>query len=261
MLPITRKKKITNIIKEKKSVTVTELSKEFNVSEETIRRDLAQLEKDGVLNRVYGGAYIVDGVQNDVDINLRKNIYSESKEKIANICSGLIENGDSIILDSSTTCLYIAKKVIDKNITVITNSLQIANALEEASNIKLIMIGGSFDAKTLAFYGRNAELFAGKYFADKVFVSCRALNLEKGIMDSNEHVAEMRRVFLNQGCEVNLVADFSKFDRIAFIHFADFEEVNAIITDKKLGDEWHSSMDERGIKIFDEELSDDEYND
>lgn len=258
MLPITRKKKITNIIKEKKSVAVTELSREFNVSEETIRRDLAQLEKEGVLTRVYGGAYIVDGVQNDVDINLRKNIFSESKEKIANICSGLIENGDSIILDSSTTSLYIAKKIIDKNITVITNSLQIAKVLEEADNIKLIMIGGSYDSKTLAFYGRNAELFAQKYFADKVFVSCRALSLEKGIMDSNEHVSEMRRVLLNQGCEVYLVADFSKFDRIAFIHFADFKEIHSIITDKKLGDQWYSSMGEKGIKIFDEELNDDE---
>jgi len=258
VLPITRKNRITKIIKEKKSVTVTELSKQFDVSEETIRRDLAQLEKEGVLNRVYGGAYIVDGVQNDVDINLRKNIYSESKEKIASICSGLIENGDSIILDSSTTSLYIARKIIDKNITVITNSLEIANVLDEAVNIKLIMIGGSFDRKTLSFYGRNAEMFAQKYFADKVFVSCRALSLDKGIMDSNEHFAEMRRVFLNQGCEVHLVADFSKFDRIAFIHFADFSEINSIITDKKLRDEWYSFMEEKGITIYDEELDDDE---
>lgn len=254
MLPIRRKKEITKIIREKKSVTVIELSQLFEVSEETVRRDLAQLEKEGILNRVYGGAYIVDGVQNDVDISLRKNICSESKEKIASICRGLIENGDSIILDASTISLYIARRVMDRNITVITNSLQIANILEEVSNIKLILIGGSFDRKTLSFYGRNAEMFAQKYFADKVFISCRALNLDRGIMDSNEHFAEMRRVFLNQGCQINLVADFSKFDRIAFIHFADFDRINSIITDKRLEDEWHIFMKEKGITIFDGDI-------
>ena len=106
MLAVARKTKIKDLLLEKKSVTVTELSKKYNVTEETIRRDLQQLENEGFLTRTYGGAYIQDGVLNDIDLTLRETACVESKEAIGIKCTELIHHGDTIFLDASTYQLH-----------------------------------------------------------------------------------------------------------------------------------------------------------
>ena len=144
MLAVTRKSEIKDIVLEKKSVTVTELAKIFSVTEETIRRDLKQLESEGFLTRTYGGAFIQDGVENNIDLSIRETAYLKNKQAIASRCRELIHNGDSIFLDSSTTTLTIAKAINDMRLTVVTNSLMIINELCDKANIHLIAIGGNY---------------------------------------------------------------------------------------------------------------------
>ena len=107
MLAVARKTQIKDILLEKKSVTVVELSKRFSVTEETIRKDLQQLENEGFLSRTYGGAFIQDGALNDIDLTLRETAYVESKEAIADKCAELIHHGDSVFLDASTTATFL----------------------------------------------------------------------------------------------------------------------------------------------------------
>ncbi len=250
MLAVTRKGKIKDIIIEQKSVTVSELSTKFNVTEETIRRDLKSLEDENFLTRTYGGAFIQSGVENNVNPSLREFAYVKSKELIADQAKTLIHNGDSIYLDSSTTALFIARVITDMRLTVITNSILIVNQLEQYDNIKLICVGGTFSRNHKAFHGTHTLQTIANYFVDKAFVSCRSLSIDHGITDSTEGEAAIRKLLLKQTNEIYFIADYSKFNKTSFIRICDFSEVTGIITDKPLSAEWVSLLAQVGTKLL-----------
>ena len=171
MLPMQRREKIKAILREQKSVTVLELMEYFNVTNETIRRDLLALEEEGFVSRVHGGAYIEGGTTNEINISLRRTTHSAQKQQIAAVCERIIQNGDSIFLDSSTTANYIAEKLTNYRLTVLTNSIQIINTLASFSGISLIMVGGNFDKKSQSFYGTRALEFVRSYHVCLLYTS------------------------------------------------------------------------------------------
>ena len=250
VLPITRKNKIKELITEKKSVTVSELTNLFNVTDETIRRDLQQLEKEGFLYRAYGGAYISEGVENDVDVNIREHIHIEGKQKIANSCIKFIKNGDSIFLDSSTTSLGIASLLKGFKLTVTTNSIKIANKLYEFEDINVVLIGGKITHPSMSCLGRIAESNLKNYFFDICFTSCRALNMNHGITDSNELQAEIRKLAIEHANKTFLVADYTKFDRTAFTRICDFSKINTIVVDNELSEEWREFLKTENVDLI-----------
>lgn len=250
MLPIARKNKIKELITEKKSVIVSELAKSFKVTEETIRKDLQTLEQEGFLTRTYGGAYISDGVENDVDITLREHIHIEGKQKIAAECLKFINNGDSIFLDASTTSLYIAQNLKTKRLTVTTNSIKIIENLSHNDKIRLIMIGGRIEQPSMCALGRNAESNMHNYFFDAAFISCRALSIEHGITDSNELQAEIRNIAIEHSNHTYLVADYTKFDRTAFTKICDYKAINTLVVDKILSEEWNSFLQNHNVNLI-----------
>ena len=247
MLPIVRKEKIKELIRERNSMSVIELSETFKLTEETIRKDLSQLEREGFLKRTYGGAYITEGVQNEIDINFREHIHIEGKRKIAFACTEFINNGDSIFLDASTTSFYIAQSVKEKRLTVTTNSLKIANELATQNQINLVVIGGNLSPNSMSLLGKQAETNMTNYFFDKAFISCRFLNIAHGITDSNEQQAEIRNLALNRANTTYLVADYTKFDRTAFKKICSFDDIDFLITDNHLSDEWVTFLKEKKI--------------
>lgn len=253
MLSVTRRQKIKELILEKKSATVSELSKMFSVTDETIRRDLSCLEKDGVLMRSYGGAFIQTGVENQIDSNIRSTVYVENKTVIAQKCKRIIHNGDVIFLDNSTTAYYVAKQIDHMRLTIVTNSLSITNLLGNDENIRLIMVGGFYSPKEQAFYGSNTQEAMEKYYFDKAFLSCRTLSIENGVTDSYDQWAQVRKTIIERSKERYLLADFSKFNQTSFIRVCGFEKIDAIITDKPLGPDWHSAMKEFKCRIFDQD--------
>lgn len=252
MLPITRKNKIKELIKQKKSITVSELTKTFGVTDETIRRDLQQLEQEGFLYRTYGGAYISEGVENDVDVNIREHIHIEGKQKIAKACLQFISNGDSIFLDASTTSLGIASLLKGLTLTVTTNSIKIANKLYEYENINVVLIGGKISHPSMSCLGRIAESNLKNYFFDVCFTSCRALNMNHGITDSNELQAEIRKLAIEHANKTFLIADYTKFDRTAFTKICDFSKINTLIVDKEPSSEWKEFLMSEGIELISE---------
>ena len=156
MLAVERRACIKETIQEQKSVAVSDLARRFDVTEETIRRDLKVLEAQGVLTRTYGGAFIQGGAINEVDVTLRETSYVEAKRQIAAQCLHLIRNGDSIFLDSSTTALEIARAIRDMRLTVLTNSLLIADVLSHSESIRLQVIGGVLQPQSMSFLGEAA---------------------------------------------------------------------------------------------------------
>lgn len=250
MLPIARKNKIKELIVEKKSVTVAELTDLFKVTEETIRRDLKQLEDEGFLSRTYGGAYISDGVQNDVDVNIREFIHVEGKKKIATKALSLIKSGDSIFLDASTTSLVIASMIQNLRLTVVTNSIKVVNTLIEKPNVNLVVIGGTLSKSSLSNLGRNAEHNMKNYFFDTAFISCRSVSMQHGITDSNEQQAGIRMLAAEHANNVYLIADYTKFDKTSFASICGFDLIDAVIVDKTLSSEWHQFLHENNVNLL-----------
>ena len=250
MLAVTRKANIKEIILEKKSITVLELAKLFSVTEETIRRDLKQLEDEGFLTRTYGGAFIQDGVGNNVDLTIRETAYTENKQNIAEKCRDIIKNGDSIFLDSSTTALQIAKAVKNMRLTVASNSLLIINELCEKENIHLITLGGTYLPDDKAFSGNITLKNLEQYYFDKVSMSCRSLSMEHGITDSHEPTASIRQNLIKRGQKIYIAADFSKFGKTSFITISDFAPITGLITDKSLSRKWLDFLFEQNVEVF-----------
>lgn len=253
MIGAVRRQKIAELVREKKSASVSELASIFSVTDETIRRDLKALEFEGTLRRSYGGAYVQTGVDNLVDVNIRTTAYRDSKEVIASRCLQFVNNGDTIFLDNSTTCFYIAKLIQAMRITVLTNNLMILNLLSKCPNIRLIGIGGNYSATEKAFYGPIAELTIGRYYVDTSFLSCRSLSLKSGITDSTDRWNDVRRIVLEHSQRTYFVADYSKFDNTSFVHLCDFDEATGIITDRPLSEAWHESLDKTDCILIDED--------
>lgn len=251
MIAAVRRQKIREIVAEKKSATVAELARRFSVTEETIRRDLKLLEQEGFLMRSYGGAFIADGVDNLVEVDIRTGVYVDSKATIAARCLPFIENGDTIFLDNSTTAYHIAKLLDNRRVTVLTNSLLTIDLLAENKDVHLVAIGGDYAPTERAFYGNIAVSVLGRYFVDKAFVSCRSLSIDNGITDSTDRWTSVRRVALAHSGEVYCIADFSKFDHTSYAHLCDYDEVNYVITDKPLREEWHERLSAFGCTIID----------
>lgn len=248
MLAITRQNTILEMLRKNQSVNVTELAETFGVANETIRRDFKKLEESGALKRTHGGAYITDGVMNDIDVSTRAIIRQDEKEIIARKCAELINTGDSIFLDASTTDWFVARELVGKHITVLTNSLKVANILSVSSTVKLILVGGTYAPKTMSFYGSRTIEELSRHYVDKAFVSCRTVNMEYGVTDSNEDCSAERRTMLHRCHSAYLVVDNSKLDGVSFIHLCDLSEFDAVICDQELSPAWKRHLKSLGVE-------------
>ena len=250
MLAVTRLEYITKLITEKKSISVVKLSKELNVSGETIRRDLKTLEKRGILKRTYGGAYLEGSRESDVSVQVRKDKLVHNKEQIAEICSNFVKVGDTVFLDNSTTSLEIAKKISHMAVTVITNSLLITNYLANYDNIRTIVLGGTLDAVNMCFIGQTTLSELSHLFARIGFVSCRSLSIKHGAMDSNDNVGQIRALAIENCSQSFLIADHTKFGNTALCKISSLHNFAGVITDKKPDATWTEHFKEQEVEFY-----------
>ena len=176
--------------------------------------------------------------------------HSAQKQQIAAVCERIIQNGDSIFLDSSTTANYIAEKLTNYRLTVLTNSIQIINTLASFSGISLIMVGGNFDKKSQSFYGTRALEFVRSYHVDKAFFSCRSINYKSGVMDSNEKTSDIRRMIIDQSDRAYLCVDSSKFGANSFVSICNFDALTGLITDHIPSEEWRTFLSKSGLSTY-----------
>lgn len=251
MLALERRNMILEKLQTEKRVVVSELSQMFEVSEETIRRDLDKLEKEGLATKSYGGAVINEDVSIDLPFNIRKNQNVAGKQKMAEMVASLVEDGDHIFLDASTTAVFVAKALKDKErLTVITNSMEILIELSDVSGWNIISTGGVMKEGYLAFLGSKTEEAIRSYFVDKVIFSCKALDHDWGIMESQEPFGTTKRAMINSGRKKILVVDSTKFDQTAFSVAGKLREVDVVVTDKKPSGRWLAHFEDLGIKCI-----------
>ena len=237
MLGLSRKNEIKNLISKEGNVIVAELSGRFNVSDETIRKDLKQLEDEGFLRRIYGGATVIESSRKE-DAEIRERLFVAEKDAIAQLCLPLIKNNDSIFLDGSTTAICLAKQLMDRPITVITNSMIVADIFSNSKAAHLVVIGGLYETHRRMYLGKTSELCIKEYVFDKSFISCETLHLEHGITDSSESHAVLRRLAIEQSHEAYLITDHTKFNKTSLSFIAPLESINTLITNKPLSQEW-----------------------
>ena len=211
-----------------RSVSNEELQQEFNVTKETIRKDLNALTEKGIV-RTFGGAILRDEYDPSFEQRMTSNL--EEKCQIAKEAVKLIGANDIIALDSSSTTFELAKLLSsDRELVVLTNSLKILNVLARQNTITAISTGGILRKRSLSFQGEAAKTAIDTYNIRKAFISAKAIDLDSGIMDSNEEEAAVKRIMLEKAHDVTLLIDHAKFAHMAHVTVCPINRIDRIIT-------------------------------
>lgn len=257
MLAAERRNRILEKLQEEKKVIVSELSGQFNVSEETIRRDLDRLDKEGLAVKSYGGAVLNENIGLDLPFQVRRKKNMKGKQRIGAIIAQLVQDGEHIILDPSTTAVAIVKALQNKQrLTVITNSIEVLVELADKSGWEIISSGGTLRENYLALVGPRAMDGIASFNADKAIISCKGIDMEKGITDANEMFSQVKQSMLGAASFRILAADHTKFDRVAFSKICEVSQIDMVVTDERPSGAWMEYFREKGIVCLYEEDSD-----
>lgn len=247
MLAIERRSNINDYLQIHQTASVEVLATMLKVTEETIRRDLRQMEQEGLLERTHGGAFLPERIANTLAMDARGKVNQSSKIQIARESAALIDEKDTLFLDASTTSAYLAQELLSRNLTIITNSFTIANIVAPHHNIHLIMLGGDYDAGMRAFLSPATLRELEDYYVDKAFFSCRSVDLKSGLTDAHETICALRKTAIAHCKMACCIADHSKFNHSSYIRLCGIADINALITDFELTKEWKRCLDDNNV--------------
>jgi DeoR/GlpR family transcriptional regulator of sugar metabolism len=238
MLANQRRDKILELIREDGQAKVMDLARIFKVTEVTIRQDLERLEKDGYIVREHGGAYLKNIDHNVRNLSLQNQENLAEKMIIATKAIEYIHEGDTIILDSGSTTTEIAKLLTGyKNLTVITNAINISLILGVQIGINLIVTGGEFKAPTLSLTGQKAADFFQNLHVDKLFLATAGIALKSGLTYPGISDICVKRAMIEAANEIYLVADSTKIGKNSFASLGALSLIDYLITDSKIKQE------------------------
>ena len=250
-LAANRRMRILELLEERQSVSTAELSQDLGVSEMTIRRDLADLEKSLALKRTYGGATLKYDLGQTSLFALRSRLHVAEKKAIAKKAIGLVKEGETIFLDASSTCYYFAQEIKQcKGLTIVTNSPLLTWELMTFPAIKVICLGGTLRHQTGSLVGPETEELLLKLHADKLFIAVKGISLEAGLTEDDTAEAQVKRNKIKASTEVILLSDHSKFGGISLIQVAPLESVSCAVVDTGVGNEYLEPLRARGIKVI-----------
>ncbi len=245
-----RQENIAKLILEKESVSVVELSELYDISEVTIRKDLEELQRQGRVIRTHGGAvslYKPSAAFSFQDLSVK---CIEEKQRIARTAIDLIADGDSIILDGSTTVQELAKLIVGsgkKDLTIITTSINTAVLFKDKEDVSVVLIGGVINFRMNTMEGVIAEKQLRDLCLDKGFVGINGIDREFGFSTSSFNEAEIKKVFMESARETYVLADHTKFDKKYMVKVIGLEDGGRhIITNRKYGydySEWEEKID------------------
>ena len=251
MLANHRREKIFALLQEDGSAKVLNLAKLFKVTEVTIRQDLEKLEKEGLIVREHGGAFMKDVPNQVKGFTLTHQDNLDKKELIAKKCLEFIERGDTIILDSGSTTTEIAKKLKGfKPLTVITNALNIALILGAEPGIEVIVTGGEFKPPTLSLTGQKAADFFKGLNVQKLFLATAGISLKSGLTYPSISDLVVKRAMIEAADTTYLVADSTKIDRTALASLGALALIDYIITDPDIEEKHRQVFRDHEIELI-----------
>ncbi len=249
MLALQRQREILRLIEQEGAVRVANLARRFKVTEETIRRDLTTLENTGRVTRSHGGAVLSLSSRLEVPHQQREVLNKAEKIRIANEAVQRVSRGDALLLDASSSALFLAQQLPDMPLTVLTNSVAVVNTLADYKRIKLIGVGGTFAPMTMSFVGPSALNSLKEYHVDKLFFSCRGLDVGRGLSDSSEATAQVKQQMLQIADQRILLADHSKFGVRALAVIADLSAITELITDDRADAQQCEIIQKLGVPV------------
>lgn len=254
MLQAERHKAILEIVIQQGMVSVAELCEKFGVSDMTIRRDLSEMAREGLLRRVHGGAVSQLGRSYEPPYLLRSQKNRAVKQRIGQAAAALIYDGDNIALDVGTTTLEIARALQDqRSLTIVTASLPIANELAARfsleSDIRLILTGGIVRAGELSMVGDFTEHVYRILHVDKVFLGIGGVSLSDGLTEYNLEDAMVKQTLLASANQKIVVADSSKLGQTTFVSVGPLSEIDTVITDSFAPSGFVEGLQALGIEV------------
>jgi len=250
MLNIHRREHILHGISEDNRVNVAEIARRFDVSGETVRRDLRDLEKEGLLRRVRGGAI---GPTGNRDEPISERVQKASKEKgvIAQLASDLISDNTSIFLHIGSTTEALARQLGQfTDLKVYTNSLNIALIAKDFSGVTVFVAPGQVRPVESDIVGYDTISYIEGYMFDTAFMSVAGIDLERGFMDFEEDEVRVRQAVIKSAVNSVVMADSSKFGKTANIYTAEFSAVDRFVTDKKPSSDFQSKFHDAGTEVI-----------
>jgi DeoR family transcriptional regulator, fructose operon transcriptional repressor len=242
-----RQERILEQLNEEGEIKIAALSKQFQVTEMTIRRDLEKLEQLTLLYRTLGGA--ISSAAVDMPLGERSHVLIEEKSSIGRAAAQLIQPGEAVFIEAGTTTLHIARRIAKgADITVVTNALNVAAELN-GKQVQTIVVGGIMREATSSLVGPFAEEIIQKMAFDRVFLGASGFTLEHGFSNSNVYEAELKRIALSKAAEVNMVIDHTKFGYQSLATFARLGQVTRIITNVHPPDDILTACREAGVEV------------
>lgn len=246
-----RREQIIKLLTEDGSAKVADLARLFKVSEVTIRQDLEKLESEDLIIREHGGAFLKSVEEQVRSLTLMNKDNMEKKELIGKKAAEYIDNGDVIILDSGSTTTEIAKNLMGRrNLTVITNALNIAIILGSEPGIEVMMTGGEFKPPTLSLTGQKAAAFFTDIHVDKLFLATAGISLKAGLTYPSISDLVVKKAMIDVADIVYLVADSTKIRKSAFASLGALSLIHYIITDPGISDEHMKLFREHDIHFI-----------
>ena len=241
---------VLRMLETRDAVHVTELSKAFSVSEVTVRSDLSQLARQGLVARVRGGVRPLERGQSELGFDFRLRLEVERKQAIAKAAAAMVDEGEAVALDSSTTAYYLALELrTKKELVVVTNGLLIAAALADAPGISVLVTGGMLRLHAMSLVGDVGADALRATRISKGFLGARGLSIELGLMDLNPDEVRIKREIANVCERVICIADGTKWHRTALLPFVATEQVHAIVTDTSAPAEEVEAWQARDVEI------------
>ena len=250
--PAMRRRIIIETLNNEGEIKVVDLSRRLNISVVTIRKDLDELEQNGFLKRVHGGAIKNYKTQQNTLLSDNMNTKREEKLLIAEATSALINEGDSVIINVGSTSLYTAQKFHEKNkLIVITNALQVFNEIAYYKNITTFFLGGRFDPYMQFTYGDDTIEQLSKYTADKLIIGMDGVDLEYGATSYNHAEDTVMRLMMERSKEKILIADDSKLGKVAFAHIAPLSSFDTFVTNySPEHEQYYENIRALGLKVI-----------
>jgi DeoR family transcriptional regulator of aga operon len=227
------------------------LSRRFDVSEVTIRRDLSVLAAQGVLRRAHGGAVVATPAPPEPPVVQRMVQAENCKECIGRAAAALVSDGDSVFIGSGSTTAHVARHLVDRrDLTVVTNALNVATELATAEGVTVVVTGGMMRASELSLVGHIAEQSLREVRVDKVVMGMRAISLDEGM--TNDYLPEVMtdRTIIEMAPALIVVADHTKFGTVASAYIAPVERITTLVTDSGTGPEILARLEEMGVRVI-----------
>jgi DeoR family fructose operon transcriptional repressor len=258
MLAAERLERITRLIRQRRTVSIAELSEMFGASEATIRRDLTKLEERGLLRRTYGGAVSLHSSALDAPFSVRAQQQVAEKQAIALAAAELVSEGETIVLDAGTTTAQLARVLRHRrNLTIITNSERVMNELYDCDGVTVIVTGGVLlpfgelpGQGDVCMVGPVAEATLRRFRPAKAFLGVAGVTIAEGMSNTNLPQAQIKQLMSDISEQVVLLTDHTKFGRVSYSIVAPVEVVDVVITDSGIKAEDRKALEEQGIEVI-----------